>query len=86
MPMKIIKRNGSEARFDNAKIYAAINKANQAVDAAHRISDSDIAKVTELVTDKCKNLGRTPEVEEVQDMVEREIMALGRGGGGVWLD
>ena len=75
--MKIIKRNGSEAHFDNAKIYAAISKANQAVDAAQRISESDIAKVTELVTDKCKNLGRTPEVEEVQDMVEREIMALG---------
>ena len=75
--MKIIKRNGSEVEFDNAKIYSAVNKANDAVEPVYRISDHDIQKVTDLVTEKCEKLSRTPSVEEVQDMVEREIMALG---------
>ena len=75
--MKIIKRNGSEVEFDNAKIYSAVKKANEAVEPSHRISENDIANVTKLVTEKCISLGRTPEVEEVQDMVERELMALG---------
>ena len=75
--MKIIKRNGSEVEFDNAKIYSAVKKANEAVEPSHRISENDIANVTKLVTEKCISLSRTPEVEEVQDMVERELMALG---------
>ncbi len=75
--MKIIKRNGSEVEFDNAKIYSAVKKANEAVEPSHRISENNIANVTKLVTEKCISLDRTPEVEEVQDMVERELMALG---------
>ena len=75
--MKIIKRNGSEVDFDNAKIYAAVSKANEAVEPTNRITTADIQRVTDLVTKKCEQLSRTPEVEEVQDMVERELMALG---------
>ena len=75
--MKIIKRNGSEVDFDNAKIYSAVSKANEAVEPVHRITISDIQKVTDLVTEKCEALSRTPGVEEVQDMVERELMSLG---------
>ncbi len=75
--MKIIKRNGSEVDFDNAKIYSAVKKANDAVEPIHRISEADIEKLTRMVTERCSSLGRTPEVEEVQDMVERELMALG---------
>ena len=75
--MKIIKRNGSEVEFDNAKIYSAVSKANGAVEPIHRITNEDIQKVTDLVTERCKALSRTPEVEEVQDMVERELMAIG---------
>ena len=40
--MKIIKRNGAEAIFDESKIYAAVSKANEAVDQNHRISPEDI--------------------------------------------
>ena len=75
--MKIIKRNGSEVQFDNAKIYSAVSKANEAVEPIHRISPDDVQKVTDNVTKKCEAFARTPEVEEVQDMVERELMALG---------
>ena len=75
--MKIIKRNGSEVLFDKSKIYAAVSKANEAVEPIHRISREQIQKITDKVTDKCEKLGRATEVEEIQDMVEREIMSLG---------
>ena len=75
--MKLIKRNGSEAVFDRAKIYSAVEKANLAVDEGARIKDRDIEKITASVVKKCEKLARAVNVEEVQDMVEREIMALG---------
>jgi ribonucleoside-triphosphate reductase len=75
--MKLIKRNGSEAIFDRAKIYSAVEKANLAVDESARIKDKDIEKITSSVVKKCEKLGRAVSVEEIQDMVEREIMALG---------
>ena len=75
--MKIIKRNGAEAVFDNEKIFCAIAKANAAVEESDRISEKDIRKITEKVTRKCDKLSRAVTVEEVQDMVEREIMATG---------
>ena len=75
--MKLIKRNGSEADFDSLKIYAAIEKANLAVDAAERINEDAIQGVTDRVSAQSLSLGRAVHVEEVQDMVERELMALG---------
>ncbi len=75
--MKIIKRNGAEALFDKSKIYAAVSKANDAVEPIHRISREQIQQITDKVADKCEMLGRATEVEEIQDMVEREIMSLG---------
>ena len=75
--MKIIKRNGAEAVFDKSKIYAAVSKANDAVEPIHRISREQIQDITDRVTDKCDRLGRATGVEEIQDMVEREIMSLG---------
>ena len=75
--MKLIKRNGSEVIFDQEKIYAAISKANTAVDEMDRISEREIRRVTDKVTKKCEKLKRAVSVEEVQDLVEREIMAMG---------
>ncbi len=75
--MKLIKRNGSEAIFDKEKIYAAVEKANSAVMESARITVSQIGKITDKVTKKCEKLARAVSVEEIQDMVEREIMALG---------
>nr|MBE6544613.1 anaerobic ribonucleoside-triphosphate reductase [Oscillospiraceae bacterium] len=75
--MKIIKRNGAEAGFDSSKIYIAVSKANEAVDASHRISPEDIQRITDRVTDKCHSFSGIPGVEDVQDLVEKEIMALG---------
>ena len=75
--MKLIKRNGSEVLFDQEKIYAAISKANMAVDEMDRISEREIRRVTDKVTKKCEKLKRAVSVEEVQDLVEREIMSMG---------
>ena len=75
--MKIIKRNGAEAVFDRSKIQAAVTKANLAVDEVYRISDCDIETITDRVTERCESLGRATSVEEIQDMVERELMSLG---------
>ena len=75
--MKLIKRNGAEELFDKNKIYLAVEKANGAIDEADRIKPSQIEKITDRVTKKCVKLNRAVSVEEIQDMVEREIMSLG---------
>ena len=75
--MIIIKRNGTEANFEPGKIYAAVEKANAAVDFTHRITPTDIQNITDRVTETCRSLSRAPGVEEIQDLVEKEIMSLG---------
>ena len=75
--MKIIKRNGSEAAFDITKIIVAIGKANETVDEGIRMTPMQIQRIAESVVLNCEQLGRSPSVEEVQDMVEKQIMAHG---------
>ena len=75
--MKIIKRNGSEADFDITKIIVAITKANEAVVEKYRMTAQQIQRIAESVVLSCEQLGRSPSVEEVQDMVEHQIMAHG---------
>ena len=75
--MKIIKRNGSEAVFDIQKIVTAITKANGAVEEKARMTAMQIERIAERVVLTCEQLGRSPSVEEVQDMVEHQIMAHG---------
>ncbi len=75
--MKIIKRNGSEANFDITKIIIAITKANEAVDEDARMTAMQIQRISESVVLQCEQMGRSPSVEEVQDMVEHQIMAHG---------
>ena len=75
--MKIIKRNGSEAAFDITKIIVAISKANDTVDESIRMTPIQIQRIAESVVLSCEQLGRSPNVEEVQDLVEKQIMAHG---------
>ncbi len=75
--MKIIKRNGSEMPFDITKIIAAITKANGVVEEAERMTPVQIRRIAESVELQCEKLGRSPSVEEIQDMVETQIMAHG---------
>ena len=75
--MKLIKRNGSEAVFDREKIAAAVTKANEAVEEADRLPVETVEEIARNVEMQCKKMKRSVHVEEVQDLVEREIMKKG---------
>lgn len=72
--MKIIKRSGTEVDFDASKIDSAVSKAN--VEAAEnvRLTDKQIKDISDNIKKLCENLGRTLNVEEIQDLVENKIM------------
>lgn len=72
--MNIIKRSGMEVAFDAVKIEDAVKKANNSVQEKDRLSGNQIQAVVENVTNLCRQMKRSPSVEEIQDMVEEEIM------------
>ena len=75
--MKIIKRNGSEVVFNVTKIINAIAKANNTVPEPDQLTREQILKISEDVERHCEELGRAAGVEEIQDAVEKGIMAAG---------
>ncbi|MBO5195898.1 MAG: anaerobic ribonucleoside-triphosphate reductase [Clostridia bacterium] len=75
--MRVIKRNGTEVEFDITKIITAITKANEAIEEEARLTPMQIRRIAEAVELSCIRLNRAPEVEEIQDMVEKQIMAHG---------
>ena len=75
--MKIIKRNGAEVTFDIDKIKNAITKANDVVEEKARMTALQIDRIAESVEISCVEMGRSPSVEEIQDLVEKSIMAHG---------
>ena len=75
--MKVIKRNGSEVDFDITKIIAAITKANDMVEESERMTPMQIRRIAESVDLACQKMNRSPSVEEIQDLVEKQIMAHG---------
>jgi len=73
---KVIKRSGNVVAFDPKKITKAVSKAFLAtgegsLSAAQKVSE----KVTRLLNKNYKK-GYIPEIEEIQDMVERVLMVL----------
>ena len=74
--MKIIKRNGSEVTFDISKIENAIRAANEEVPQSERLTEREVKFASLNVTDECMEAGHTVTVEEVQDLVEDQLMAL----------
>ena len=74
--MKIIKRDGSEVTFDITKIAHAIKAASDESPENERLSARQIDYAAHNVADTCEEVGHTVSVEEVQDLVENEIMAL----------
>ena len=75
--MTVIKRNGSEVDFDITKIIAAITKANDVVEESERMTPMQIRRIAESVDLACQKMNRSPSVEEIQDLVEKQIMAHG---------
>ncbi|MCC8182348.1 MAG: anaerobic ribonucleoside-triphosphate reductase [Clostridiales bacterium] len=73
--MKVIKRDGTTVDFDRSKIVVAIQKANEAVEPDYRIEQSQIDDIADSVMrkDRPRLL-----VEDIQDMVEQQIMSLGK--------
>ena len=73
--VKVIKRDGSTVDFDRNKIKKAITKANDAVDPDFRISADQIENIVKDIESKKK-----PRllVEDIQDMVEHDLMLLGK--------
>lgn len=72
--MKIIKRSGTEVKFDITKISNAIEAANNSVDPSHRLTQEAILRCAQNVEQECKKKKRLLTVEEVQDLVENQLM------------
>ncbi len=73
--MKIIKRDGTFVDFEPEKIENAINKANAEVEEAERVSDIQIKNIIKYIEKLNK---KRILVEDVQDIIEKRIMALGK--------
>lgn len=67
------KRSGETVPFDAKKIFDAIKKA---VSVTKEINDEQIVNVTQIVLDKLdvRYLGKTPSVENIQDIVVETLM------------
>ena len=70
---RIVKRDGKIVKFDQDKITEAIAKAGLATeefkyDRAKALSDKVIKRADEKITT------RTPNVEQIQDIVEEVLM------------
>lgn len=70
--MKVVKRDGSIVDFDRAKIAIAIQKANEAVEPAERVTDEQIDSIIEYIEGKKR---ARLLVEDIQDMVEKKLMS-----------
>lgn len=75
--MEIIKRNGTPQTFDARKIRNAIRKANATVSAIEALTNEQMDKITDYVTKACEGYERAVGVEEIQDIVEKQLMAMG---------
>lgn len=74
--IKVIKRNGDIVDFDKDKIYKAVSKAfvetysgiaEYNIGTAHRVTDNVVLKIYNLYKNQIS-------VEEIQNIVERELM------------
>ncbi len=72
----VIKRNGKEVIFDEAKIVNAIRKANQSVDKLHQMNDYQIKAVADTSASTVDKATHAINVEDIQDMVETGIMEM----------
>jgi ribonucleoside-triphosphate reductase len=66
--MKVVKRDGQKVNFDANKIVCAINKA--AIASKEDVSTKFALEVVNKIVDLDKDL----QVEEIQDLVEKELM------------
>ena len=73
--MIVIKRDGQEVNYNRSKIIVAIGKANEEVPEEEKISNQEIEEIVSYVeTRKRKRIL----VEDIQDIIEQKLMALGK--------
>ena len=73
--MIIVKRDGRKVEYDSNKIVLAISSANKDVKGKEKLSRSGIEEIIKEVEIKQKN---SMSVEEVQDIIERKLMEMGK--------
>lgn len=72
------QRSGVEEDFNSAKIISAVNRANAEVEGDDRLLQYDVEGIAKAIEKEAKTIGRSLNVEEIQDMVEDHIMDLGK--------
>ena len=72
----VIKRNGREVDFQEDKIVAAIEKANNEVDSIHQMNEYQIKAVADKIAKQVSAMSHAVNVEDIQDMVETGIMEM----------
>ena len=85
-PERVVKRDGREVPFERAKIAAAVAAAMEAVGEEDAALPSEVAHLVELTLgERALRPGRDPaqplpppSIEEIQDLVERALMEMGR--------
>ena len=75
--MNIIKRSGAQVLYDGEKIKNVLVKANNSVPEQERLSHDAIVEIEAHVKKTGDAMTRALGVEEIQDIVEREIMNHG---------
>ena len=76
--MNVIKRSGEEVVFDSSKILNAVLAVNNDCTGYDRVDDLVAKAITDAVIKKCESFGRAVSVEEIQDLVEKELMLAGK--------
>ena len=75
--MYVIKRNGKQVIFDINKITVAISKANAEV-IDNKLTDDQINSISHTIEWKASKMKRALNIEEIQDMVEKELVAYNK--------
>lgn len=63
-----------EVEFDLKKIESAVSRANVSVEENERLTEEQLKDICDAVQEFCQNMSHSPNVEEIQDLVEQEIM------------
>lgn len=77
--MKLLKRDGTEVDYDGQKIKNAVGKANKSISVPdQRLTEAEIDVIEERIHKKVRDMKYIPNVEQIQNMVIKEIYAMGR--------
>jgi len=73
---KVIKRSGKVVDFDPKKIAKAVGKAFEATNEGSSANADKVSQKVAQLLNKNYKKGYIPEIEEIQDLVERVLMVL----------